>query len=228
LYRGVKENMNYHIHLVEDEENLAEVLKVYMEREGWSVGVFHNGEDAIKNVNQSCHLWVLDIMLPGIDGYEVLKKIKSYNDTPVIFISARDQDLDRIIGLELGSDDYLAKPFLPRELIIRAKKLLNRVYEQTTTKKMEVSGYVIDSHNRKIFNDDKAIELTTKEIDVVLLLIEQLNQTLSREDILYQVWGRDYVGSTRAVDDVVRRIRKKMPRLNLETLYGYGYRIVSS
>ncbi|RBW69344.1 response regulator transcription factor [Bacillus taeanensis] len=220
--------MDYHVHLVEDEENLAEVLKVYMEKEGWTVTVFHDGESAMKAVNQSCHLWVLDIMLPGIDGYEVLKKIKMDGDTPVIFISARDQDLDRIIGLELGSDDYLAKPFLPRELIIRAKKLLNRVYEQVIAKKMEVSGYLIDSHNRKIFNGNESIELTTKELDVVLLLVEQLNQTLAREDILYQVWGRDYVGSTRAVDDVVRRIRKKMPRLNLETLYGYGYRIVSS
>ena len=158
----------------------------------------------------------------------ILKKIKSTSNTPVIFISARDQDLDRIVGLELGGDDYLSKPFLPRELVIRTRKLLKLVYEQHLSKKLEVCGYTIDFINRKINDRNEKIELTTKEMDVVLLLAEHVNEVLQRETILEHVWGADYFGSTRAVDDVIRRIRKKMPRLNLETVYGYGYRIIRS
>ncbi|KSU84090.1 response regulator transcription factor [Fictibacillus enclensis] len=221
---------DYQIYLVEDEENLAQVLKAYMEQEGWNVTAFNNGEEAARNVTDAPHLWILDIMLPGIDGYEVLRKIKQHADTPVIFISARDQDLDRIVGLELGSDDYLAKPFMPRELVIRAKKLLTRIYETgaMAPKKIEITGYVIDPVARKITFDDELINLTSKEMDVLLYLIENLGTSKAREEILSHVWGTDYFGSERAVDDVIRRVRKKMPRLNLETVYGNGYRIVTS
>ncbi|MDN4075753.1 response regulator transcription factor [Fictibacillus terranigra] len=221
---------DYQVYLVEDEENLSQVLKAYMEQEGWNVTVFDNGEEASKNVEDTPHLWILDIMLPGIDGYEVLRKIKQHADTPVIFISARDQDLDRIVGLELGSDDYLAKPFMPRELVIRAKKLLIRVYESgaMAPKKIEITGYIIDPVARKITFDEELINLTSKEMDVLLYLIENLGTSKAREEILSHVWGSDYFGSERAVDDVIRRVRKKMPRLNLETVYGNGYRIVTS
>ncbi|MCK6255864.1 response regulator transcription factor [Fictibacillus sp. KIGAM418] len=221
---------DYNVYLVEDEENLSQVLKAYMEQEGWNVTVFDNGEEAAKNVEDTPHLWILDIMLPGIDGYEVLRKIKQHSDTPVIFISARDQDLDRIVGLELGSDDYLAKPFMPRELVIRAKKLLIRVYESgaLVPKKIEITGYIIDPVARKITFDEELINLTSKEMDVLLYLIENLGTSKAREEILAHVWGSDYFGSERAVDDVIRRVRKKMPRLNLETVYGNGYRIVTS
>lgn len=219
---------HYCIHLVEDEEDLAQVLKTYMEKEGWEVRVFHDGDAVLPYMNSDVHLWILDIMLPGVDGYQLLKRIKDEGDVPVIFISARDQDLDRILGLELGSDDYLAKPFLPKELIIRAKKLLNRVYESGATfKPYHVSGYDIDPLKRKITTDHEEIELTTKEMDVVLYLLENLGETRPREDILRTVWGDDYFGSDRAVDDVIRRVRKKMPKLDLETMYGAGYRIVS-
>ncbi len=218
----------YTINLVEDETHLSNILKKYLENEGWQVNVYSSGEEALEHLNEPCHLWILDIMLPGIDGYEILKKIKNASDTPVIFISARDQDLDRIVGLELGGDDYLSKPFLPRELVIRTRKLLKLVYEQNLSKKLEVCGYTIDFINRKITDKNERIDLTTKEMDVVLLLAEHINDVLERETILENVWGPDYFGSTRAVDDVIRRIRKKMPRLNLETVYGYGYRIIQS
>ncbi|SDC22682.1 response regulator transcription factor [Shouchella lonarensis] len=223
----------YQIYLVEDEENLAEVLKTYLQKEGWQVTVFTNGHDAMQAVNDEPHLWVLDIMLPGRDGYQVLKAIKQRADTPVIFISARDQDLDRVLGLEMGSDDYLAKPFLPQELIIRAKKLLNRVYGTSVLEvnNMLLSGYNIDPVSRVIVdkeNEDEVIEMTTKEMDVTLLLISEIGKAFSREFILKKVWDRKYIGSARAVDDVVRRVRKKMPRLHVETLYGYGYRVLRS
>ncbi|GGL42928.1 response regulator transcription factor [Sporolactobacillus putidus] len=220
----------FQINLVEDEESLASILKVYMEREGWSVSVFRTGEEAIKFMHNGVHLWILDIMLPGMSGYDLIQKIKeNHSEQPVIFISARDQDLDKIIGLELGSDDYLAKPFLPKELVIRAKKLLHRVYGGGLHENLlSISKYQIDVVRRKVFDEEKSvIDLTSKEFDVLLYLVENANVAKSRRDILKEVWGEDYVGSDRAVDDVVRRIRRKLSRLSLETVYGSGYRVVS-
>lgn len=220
----------YLINLVEDEKNLAQVLKSYMEKEGWDVRMFHDGESVLPHTDDDVHLWVLDIMLPGIDGYQLLKRIKASRDVPVIFISARDQDLDRILGLELGSDDYLAKPFSPKELVIRAKKLLNRIYENNLSqvKVFHVSGYEIDPLKRRVSEENgDEVELTTKEMDLLLYLLESLGETKSREAILKAVWGEDYFGSDRAVDDVIRRVRKKMPHLDLETMYGSGYRVAS-
>ncbi|MED4164804.1 response regulator transcription factor [Halalkalibacterium halodurans] len=224
----------YLVHLVEDEANLSEVLKAYLEKEGWSVRVFTDGNAAQEAISeQQPHLWILDIMLPGTDGYQLLKQIKEKGDTPVIFISARDQDLDRVLGLEMGSDDYLAKPFLPQELIIRAKKLLNRVYGSSSQeqRKIEINHYVIDPVGRTVIdqeNNDESVDLTTKEMDLILLLTGDIGKAFSRERIIEHVWGENYFGSERAVDDVVRRVRKKMPRIHLETLYGYGYRVLSS
>lgn len=220
---------HYLIYLVEDEQNLAEVLRAYMEKEGWEVRLFHDGESVLPHVEDDVHLWVLDIMLPGIDGYQLLKRIKEHRDVPVIFTSARDQDVDRILGLELGSDDYLAKPFVPKELVIRVKKLLQRFYENSPqAKTYHVSGYHIDVLKRKVTGEDgEEIDLTTKEMDLLLFLLEHLGETKSRKDILHAVWGADYFGSDRAVDDVIRRVRKKMSRLDLETMYGSGYRIVA-
>ncbi|ALA51330.1 response regulator transcription factor [Shouchella clausii] len=223
----------YNIYLVEDEANLSEVLKAYLQKEGWNVTVFLDGNAAIEAVPDKPHLWVLDIMLPGTDGYQVLKAIKEQEDTPVIFISARDQDLDRVLGLEMGSDDYLAKPFLPQELIIRVKKLLNRVYGTSSaeSQKIELNNYSIDPIGRTIVDleaNNDTVDLTTKEMDLMLLLSADIGKAFSREKIIEHVWGENYFGSERAVDDVVRRVRKKMPRIHLETLYGYGYRILSS
>ncbi|MCD8511183.1 MAG: response regulator transcription factor [Bacillus sp. (in: Bacteria)] len=222
--------MNFQVNLVEDEQNLGEVIKAYMEKEGWKVKHFTNGKEAYDNIENPPHLWVLDIMLPGMDGYQLLKAIKRHEDTPVIFISARDKDLDRVLGLELGSDDYLAKPFLPEELVIRAKKLLQRVYPQDEqeAEKIELNGYTIDLHGRTVFDGNNLVDLTTKEMDLIILLTSNLGNALSREDIIEYVWGDDYYGSERAVDDVVRRVRKKLPRIHVETLYGYGYRVLSS
>ncbi|MGO4887496.1 response regulator transcription factor [Anaerobacillus sp. MEB173] len=225
------EQKQFVIHLVEDEKNLSHVLKAYLEKEGWNIRVFDDGDSANEAIKEEPHLWILDIMLPGMDGYQLLKAIKEHGDTPVIFISARDQDLDRILGLEMGSDDYLAKPFLPQELVIRAKKLLQRIYGSQMsheTKKIELNGYVIDPLSRTVFDGDEKVELTTKEMDLIILLTTNLGQALSRESIIEHVWGANYFGSERAVDDVVRRVRKKMSRIHLETLYGYGYRVLSS
>jgi len=222
--------MNYNIYLVEDEENLNSILTSYLQNEGWSVTSFLKGKAAQEQIHNEPHMWILDIMLPDIDGYQLIKEIKLHNEaTPVIFISARDADLDRIIGLELGSDDYLSKPFLPRELIIRTKKLLGRIYKDLEIKPKDenimLGCYSIDENTREVNKDGEVIELTSKEFDLLIFFMNQKSQAFSREQILESVWGDDYFGNDRVVDDLLRRLRKKMPNLKIETLYGYGYRL---
>lgn len=222
--------MNYSIYLVEDEENLNIILTSFLQNQGWTVKSFLKGKAAQEEIHNSPHLWILAIMLPDIDGYQLIKEIKSNNETtPVIFISARDSDLDKIIGLELGSDDYLAKPFLPRELVIRAKKLLERAYESSITKSEEhntlIGCYRVDESTREVSKGGQVIELTSKEFDMLIFFKNYRSLAFSREQILETVWGDGYFGNDRVVDDLLRRLRKKLPHLNIETIYGYGYRL---
>lgn len=218
----------YKIFLVEDEINLSQIVASYLEKEGWEVQAFYDGKSALAAIDNYPHLWILDIMLPDIDGYQLLRSIKEASpDVPIIFISARDADLDRIVGLEMGSDDYLAKPFLPRELVIRVHRLLERVYKTTQTKNsvITLNPYVLDEDKRIVFKGQDNIELTSKEYDLVLFFAKHKGQALSREQIINHVWGDDYVGTDRSVDDLIRRLRKKMSALHIETIYGFGYRM---
>jgi len=166
-------------------------------------------------------------MLPGeISGYDLIKEIRGKNpNMPVIFTSARDNDLDKIVGLELGSDDYLAKPYSPKELILRIKNVIKRVYSENQ-KVYNLGNYIVNFDKRSVFENNKEIFLTTLEFDLLVYLIKNKNTSLSREQILYNVWGESYFGSDRAVDDLVRRLRKKMGRLDVNTIYGYGYRLL--
>ncbi|GIO36831.1 transcriptional regulatory protein CssR [Paenibacillus antibioticophila] len=226
----------YTIYLVEDEISLNQLIYSYMLREGWNVVSFTDGEEAKSAIGDKPHLWILDIMLPGMDGYQLIREIRKIDEAiPVIFISARDSDLDRINGLELGSDDYLAKPFQTRELIIRVRKLMERVYGKTIHTplivpplgQLEYSPYTIDRQARIVREiSGQEIELTSKEFDLLLYMVSYAGQVVQRERILDEVWGRDYFGSDRVVDDLIWRLRKKMPELRLETLYGLGYRLV--
>ena len=219
--------MSYKIYLVEDEENLSDVLKSYLQKEDLQVTTFLNGESARSNIANKPDLWVLDIMLPDIDGFQLLKEIKANdNDIPVIFISARDEDIDRIIGLEMGSDDYISKPFMPRELVIRVQKLLKRVYNSAKVNEVIViEGYKVDLNKRLVnFNGDD-ITMTSGEFDLLLLLLNKKGGAVTREQIISDLWGDNYFGSDRVVDDLVRRLRKKMPQLKVETIYGHGYRL---
>ena len=228
----------YLVYLVDDEANLRQLLQSYLESAGLQVRSFATGSEvaAVLDEAEQPHLWILDIMLPDIDGYELLRLIRRKSDVPIIFISARDQDIDKIIGLELGSDDYLAKPFLPRELVIRAKKLLQRTYEkasplpaaalgQTFQDWVSIGPYLISEKGRQVKEGDKLIELTTKEFELIIYFLHNQGMALNREQILASIWGEDYIGSDRAVDDLVKRIRKKMSKFPLETVYGYGYRL---
>ncbi|MCS5695365.1 response regulator transcription factor [Desulfofundulus thermocisternus] len=219
----------FRVYLVEDEVNLNNILVSYLEKEGWEVRSFFDGRSALLAVEEHPHLWILDIMLPDIDGYQLLRSIKEASpDVPVIFISARDADLDRIIGLEMGSDDYLAKPFSPRELVIRVHRLLERVYKPASeTSLINLYPYVLDENRRVVLKGQNIIELTSKEFDLLLFFARRRGQALSRDQIINHVWGVDYVGSDRSVDDLVRRLRKKMPDLRIETIYGFGYRMTA-
>ncbi|WP_078412984.1 response regulator transcription factor [Priestia abyssalis] len=220
--------MSFTIYLVEDEENLNHVLASYLKKEGWTVKFFSTGEDAQKFISPPPHLWILDIMLPDIDGYQLIREIKAASpNVPVIFISARDADIDRILGLEMGSDDYLAKPFLPRELVIRVQKLLGRIYgsQAQQSNLLPLAPYTIDLNVRLVYKNGKSLDLTSKEFDLLVTLAQNQGQAFSREQLLNHIWGEDYYGTDRVVDDLVRRLRKKLPDLRVETIYGYGYRM---
>ena len=217
----------YKICLVEDEVNLNNLIKSYLERENYEVVNFYNGEVAYDYIGKDVvHLWILDIMLGDtISGYDLIKKIREMDsNVPVIFTSARDQDLDKIIGLELGSDDYVTKPYSPKELVLRVNNIIKRVYTQTV-EKLRYEVYDIDIEKRTVYNGDQEINLTTLEFDLLMMFLNNRNKSFSREDIISYVWGPDYFGSDRVVDDLVRRLRKKMPEVHINTLYGYGYRL---
>ena len=217
----------YKICLVEDETDLATVVKMYLEKAGYDVITFTKGADAINYIGNDVNVWILDIMLgDDVNGYDVIKAIREkYPLVPVIFTSARDQDLDRILGLELGSDDYITKPYSSKELVLRVNNIIKRVYQSSDTKTLSYLDYTIDLDKRIVSVKDKPIKLTTLEFDLLVLLVQNINKSFSREDILDAIWGTDYFGSDRVVDDLVRRLRKKMPLLNVNTIYGYGYRL---
>lgn len=217
----------YKICLVEDETDLSNLIKLYLEKEGYEVIQYATGHEAIDAIDNNIDLWILDIMLADeISGYEVLKKIKEHDsNTPVIFTSARDKDIDKIIGLELGSDDYLAKPFSTKELVLRVNNLIKRIYKDKKDSLINYDIYKIDLVKRVVYENDKEIKLTTLEFDLLNILITNQGRVYSRDELLTLVWGEDYYGSDRATDDLVRRLRKKMPKLNINTVYGYGYRL---
>lgn len=216
----------YRIYLVEDEERLRKLLVLYLEKEGYQVLAFGNAEEAFPHLADDLNLWILDIGLPGADGFELIGEIKKIDeDIPVIFTSARDSEMDRVMGLRFGSDDYLTKPFSVQELLLRVDKLLKRVYKDKG-KVVTYERYVVDLEKRSVHEGDEEIRLTSKEFDLLVLLLRRLKKAYSREDILCCVWGNCYPGTDRVVDDTIRRLRKKMDRLKLETIYGFGYRML--
>ncbi len=216
----------YKICLVEDEKNLNDLIKSYLERAGYEVVQYYNGTDALNHVTDKVDLWILDIMLGDeVSGYDIIKKIREREEVPVIFTSARDQDLDKIIGLELGSDDYVTKPYSPKELVLRVNNIIKRTY-MGQTQKIIYEPYEIDIDKRLVKDKTKELSLTTLEFDLLLMFLQNKNKSFSRNHILETVWGHDYFGSDRVVDDLVRRLRKKMPKLRLTTVYGYGYRLL--
>lgn len=217
------------IAIVEDEHDLGNLVLNYLNKEGYECQLFTTGEEAFRHRYDDFHLWILDIMLPGsLSGYDLIKEIRKISpNIPVIFTSARDQSIDRIMGLELGSDDYLAKPYSIRELVLRVKKIVERCYkEQAFRNILKYANYTIDLDRRCVEKGEETIVLTSKEYDLLVFLVKNQNRALEREYIIQKVWGSDYFGSDRVVDDLLRRLRSKLPDLNVETIYGYGYRLL--
>ena len=212
------------INIVEDEKDLNELVKSYLEKEGYDVNSYLTYDDAYSKIGEPCDLWILDIMLDDKSGFDLIEEIKKRNTSvPVIFMSARDKEFDRIIGLEKGSDDYITKPFSPKELVLRVNNIIRRVYKEG--KLIEVNGYEIDEEQRIVYRNGEAIDVTTKEFDLLMLFVKNRGTAFLREQILQKVWDENYYGSDRVVDDTLRRLRKKLPELNIQTIYGFGYRL---
>lgn len=215
------------ISIVEDERDLNELVKRYLEKEGYEVRSYLTFDEAHIHTNDDdVHLWILDIMLGDKSGFDLIEEIRLHDpDVPVIFMSARDKEFDRIIGLEKGSDDYITKPFSPKELVLRVNNIVRRTYKDEFTK-LTVDGYEIDEKKRIVYDrHGESVDLTTKEFDLLMLFVKNRGTAFSREQILEQVWEENYYGSDRVVDDTLRRLRKKMPNLNIHTIYGFGYRL---
>ena len=214
------------ISIVEDEKDINNLVAQYLRKEGYEVHSYYTYEEASAHAgDDDVHLWILDIMLDDKSGFDPIEEIRLRDpDTPVIFMSARDKEFDRIIGLEKGSDDYITKPFSPKELVLRVNNIIKRAYKDNSNR-IAVDGYELDEVQRKIYADNVEIELTTKEFDLLMMFIKNKGIAFSRDKILENVWDENYFGSDRVVDDTLRRLRKKLPNLNIHTIYGYGYRL---
>ncbi len=224
--------MSYHIGVVEDDPNIQNIVSAYLKKDGFTVTILGSAEEAweLWTINPP-DMWILDIMLPGMDGYDFCKKIRNESEVPIIIISAKDDEIDKILGLELGGDDYLTKPFSPRELIARLKRLFKRTQvepKMDESSMVKVSKLLIYKTDRRVYWENEEQEMTTKEFDMLLLFAENPNRAFSREELLVTIWGEDYFGSDRAVDDLVKRIRKKIADIPLETVWGFGYRLRSN
>jgi Response regulators consisting of a CheY-like receiver domain and a winged-helix DNA-binding domain len=216
--------MKYRINIIDDEKNLNDLVRTYLEKEGYIVYSFYTYEEALLHKDDDVHLWIVDIMLDKNSGFDLLNEIKNCKpEMPIVFMSARDQEFDRIIGLEKGSDEYITKPFNIKEVILRIHNILKRVYKDNAFTK--VDGYDVDEEKRKVLLNKQEIELTTKEYELLLYFIKNKGLAISREQVLSKIWDENYFGSDRVVDDTLRRLRKKMPNLNIKTIYGFGYRL---
>jgi DNA-binding response OmpR family regulator len=226
--------VNELIYVVDDDKNIRDIISKFLKNEGYRVKTFPEAEPvlpALEEEKPDCI--VLDVMLPGISGLDLTKKIRYEYTTPIIFVSAKGEEIDRILGIELGGDDYLVKPFSPRELIVRIKAILRRANMQEDDDNLEeytLGNTRISSELREFFINDKQVPTTNKEFEMLLYMLKNPDKALSRDQIIENIWGYDYVGETRSVDDLVRRLRKKLrkhdAKISIETIWGYGYKIV--
>jgi len=218
--------------LVDDEPSIIQLSRMYFERDGYRVQEINDGEAAIEAVmKHRPALIVLDVMLPKVDGFDVCRRLRSNGDqTPIIMLTARDEDIDKILGLELGADDYLTKPFNPRELLARVKAILRRSdgRKQTDDKPIHRGDLTVDPVSREARIASRTLGLRTQEFDLLLTLAEQPGRVFSREQLLQQAWGFDFYGQTRTVDVHIAHLRKKLDgsTVKIETVTGVGYKLV--
>ncbi|WP_391571794.1 response regulator transcription factor [Cohnella sp.] len=227
----------YQIAVVDDDVQIREIVEAYMQKEGYRTVSFPSVEAAWELwKNDPPDMWILDIMLPGMNGFEFCRRIRKEAEVPIIMISARDEEVDKILGLELGSDDYMTKPFSPRELVARVNRLFHRFSSSKSGQehsaspvprrtRLEIGELRLVLEERRVFWHEEEIEMTLKEYKLLQTLAEQPNRAFSRDELLNLVWGDDYFGSDRAIDDLVKRLRRKMSELPVETVWGHGYRL---
>jgi two-component system alkaline phosphatase synthesis response regulator PhoP len=217
--------------VVDDEQKIIDLARMYIEQEGYHVESATNGQKALEKIlSDEPALVVLDLMLPGLDGLEVCRRVRSESDVPIIMLTARSDDIDKIVGLELGADDYLTKPFNPRELVSRIKAILRRSERKpaTESKPITVGNLTINPQQRTIMIDDEAVDLRMKEFDLLLTLAENPNIVFSRDRLLDVVWGYNFAGETRTVDVHVAHLRHKLKGMTatIETVWGMGYKLI--
>ena len=218
--------------LVDDEPSIIQLARMYLERDGFRVQEANDGEAALESVAKlRPALVVLDVMLPKLDGFEVCRRLRSAdNSVAIIMLTARDEDIDKILGLELGADDYLTKPFNPRELVARVKAILRRSDAKTsaTDKPIHLGDLMIDPASREARLSSRTLDLRTQEFDLLLTLAEHRGHVLSREQLLQKAWGFDFYGQTRTVDVHIAHLRRKLEggNVKIETVTGVGYKLI--
>ena len=215
--------------VVEDEPDIGDLLALYLRREGWQVHLATTGEDGLEAIRaRQPDFVVLDIGLPGeLDGFDVCRELRQTSDVPVLFLTARDDEVDRILGLEIGADDYVTKPFSPREIVARVKAVLRRGRSTDHAKTDQTFGDLrIDLQRREAIRGDAAVSLATQEFALLEVLLEHQGQVMSRQQLLDLAWGADWIGDPRTVDVHVRQLRRKLgDDLPLATVRGFGYRL---
>ncbi|MBS3811252.1 MAG: response regulator transcription factor [Halanaerobiales bacterium] len=224
--------MSKKILIVDDEKNIRDLLKFNLENEGYKTVDASDGKEALKKIDPEIDLVILDLMLPEIDGLNVCKNIRNnqaIGDLPIIMLTAKGEEIDRILGLELGADDYITKPFNTRELIARVKALLRRIamtknYGKKANKVIKFKNIIINIENHTIKKDGEEIAITPKEFDLIVFLIQKEGQVFSRDQLLKEIWGYEFAADTRTVDVHVRRLRKKIDQNLIKTVRGVGYK----
>ena len=216
--------------VVEDESSIASFVALYLKNAGYGVRTAANGGEALSQVASSLPaLIVLDLMLPDIDGIEVCRRIRTRSDVPILMLTARDEDVDKIIGLEVGADDYLTKPFNPRELVARVKSILRRTTparESRESAQIRHGDLAVDAGRREVRVDDEEIQLAPKEFDLLWELLDHRGLVLTRDQLLERVWGYTFAGDTRTVDVHVRQLRRKLGEASpIVTVWGVGYKV---
>lgn len=220
--------------VVDDEENIIELARLYLEKEDYAVEGANNGLEALEKIEMiNPILMVLDLMLPELDGWEVCKQVRATSNLPIIMLTARNDDIDKIVGLELGADDYMTKPYNPRELVARVKAVLRRGYHPAVSNPIEqeltLGKLVLNANSREVYIDGQRIDLRTKEFDLLQILMQHKGRVLSRDQLLDLAWGFDFYGETRTVDVHIAHLRRKLGSdiVNIETVWGLGYKIMN-
>lgn len=220
--------MNNKIFILDDDKNITELLSLYFVKEGYVALEFNSGADMLAGLDKEMPAVILlDIMMPIMDGYDVLKEVRKKSSVPVILISAKGETIDKVLGLELGADDYIVKPFEPKEVLARVKAVLRRTEEKKDIKNLEFENIIIDIEEYTITYHGEVISLPPKEMEVLYFLAKNKNKVFTREKLLHQIWGVDYFGDTRTVDVHIKRLRDKFDKKDkwsIKTVWGVGYK----